>query len=97
MIGHNQKAYDAVQKLQCAGFAHLGVPSGEAIKDIDAFQHVEVVHSTLPVQHKRPAQHLHSSANPHILQHPLQVLPELWQTAGVAVHGRGWQSPSQIC
>lgn len=35
--------------------AHLGVPSGKAVKDVEALEHVEVVHRALPVQDERPA------------------------------------------
>ena len=35
--------------------SHLGVPAGKAVEDVQALQHVEVVHGALPVQDERPA------------------------------------------
>ena len=40
-----------------SGGDHLGIPAGIAIEDIEAIQHVEVIHSTLAVKHERVLVH----------------------------------------
>ncbi len=36
-------------------WANLRVPAGKAVKDVDAVQHVQIVHCALPVEQERPA------------------------------------------
>ena len=55
-------------KLSWAGRACLGVPSSVAIKDEEAVEHVEVVHSALAVEHERVLVHLKVGGAVAVLQ-----------------------------